>query len=789
MRVPEARGAGASRELVVPSGPCRAAGIDPARPETIPFCLDASGGSENELQSAVAGAADRVDLPRSIRESNYFANAVRRAAAGDTSRRAVTTLEEYLESGAEVWESSWVRLPRRTLNAFAESVFEHDLRADKRSPESPRRADAARFLVRERGEESIRVPISYLLKLALADAIGAWDDPPEAVRAPGVRLLSHFTSDNTSPETCSFHVPRLTPNKGCGRALVRETAKRYLFSQLLIGYANRTFELEDSGQRALLFDSPHPPVRQRRLNDAVSDSFYRELFMSPCLSGWDRGEQKREYMALCHQTLSRSQLNAVGKLREAGIITRNLVVLPNTSNVSLAANGVHVSLGSGRLTQALEAGGETFTDADEKYLGDLAIKVIEHFLPLFVGTYSAAPYRLEFEDFHPEAALGYLPHQLDYTHLRRLWRRWQGKARNRVFGQAMSPFGPVWLDRLLARWLRLKGDFVPDFRLIDYLIAPLSTDRTAAFDGSLGSEGRLVADLDDLGVFDRRMSFYAFCRSRAFHARGYSGFEGRFYSLFGSLASDMRHAVNLQMLVAATAYKLIAAGRVSHAQIPDRPAVESERRQAIFGAAIGLPTFFVDEDSPNSFLLEILKHAERTRPSRRYPGRIRSYTTSYQFALLAFLAAEGRDLAEAMGIESTLDDLRRRLESPEEESAAGKLTRGALEEAGARSAFDLRAEDFNLAAERFYRGPLRRARMEEAFDQLEEDCRRLDRERPSQLAAALERTLGGQGARRFLWQVREDALEDRLPAEQTRRLLSLMLLIEHGESLGLFEPC
>ena len=72
--------------------------------------------------------------------------------------------------------------------------------------------------------------------------------------------------------------------------------------------------------------------------------------MSPCLSGWDRGEAKQEYMHLCHEVLSRSHINAVAKLHDAGIITNNLVVLPNTSNISLANNGTHVSLGSLELT-------------------------------------------------------------------------------------------------------------------------------------------------------------------------------------------------------------------------------------------------------------------------------------------------------------------------------------------------------------------------------------------------------------------------------------------------------
>jgi hypothetical protein len=96
------------------------------------------------------------------------------------------------------------------------------------------------------------------------------------------------------------------------------------------------------------------------------------------------------------------------------------------------------------------------------------MKVMEHFLPLFVGTYSAAPYRLDFCDFHPEKALGFLPHELDGGHLRMIWRRWKKKADLSIFGHPMTPIGPLWLDKLTSRAFRLRGDFVPDFRLIDY---------------------------------------------------------------------------------------------------------------------------------------------------------------------------------------------------------------------------------------------------------------------------------------------------------------------------------
>ena len=118
----------------------------------------------------------------------------------------------------------------------------------------------------------------------------------------------------------------------------------------------------------------HDAGEQKQLNDLIPDAFYRELFMSPCLSGWDCGETKHRYMHLCHQVLSRSQFHGIAKLREAGIITRNLVVMPNTSNISLANNGTHVSLGSRRLSALLADKASGFTAEDEKYLGDLVME-------------------------------------------------------------------------------------------------------------------------------------------------------------------------------------------------------------------------------------------------------------------------------------------------------------------------------------------------------------------------------------------------------------------------------
>lgn len=748
---------------------------------TLPFTgHDLTAGSESELQAVVIGRRDSVDLPLTIAGSDYYANLLKRAKSGDASGSQVRKLESFLaDNSSQVWENSWVRFPGQRLSAFAREVFARDLMADKRDPQGGKRSDLARFACTDHGEELLRVPISYLVKLALADLLGRSEHLPPSLQQSGKRLLDHFLSDNTSPETFSFHVVPLTPAEGMGRSLAAETAKRFLLTDLLCGYANLRFGLLESGQRAMIYFAPHPPVRQKRLNDSISDAFYRELFMSPCLSGWDQGESKHRYMQLCHQVLSRSQLNAVAKLREAGIITRNLVVLPNMSNVSLANNGTHISLGSRRLSALMASGEAGYGAAQEKALGDLAIKIQEHFLPLFAGSYSAAPYRLGFADFHPEKVLGFLPHELDFTHLRMLWRRWKKKARISVFGQALTPFGPEWLDQGLSRLLGLRGDLVPDFRLVDYPAAFLSTAGSPALNGRLGNQTKLKGDLADLGVFDRQMSLYQFFKLREFSAMGFTGFEGRHYSLFESLTEDYAQAASLQALVTALAFKYLATGQVSHRHIPDDPITESERRQIFFGMSVGIPTFYVRRTTRNQFLLKILRRIDKVRVSRRYPGYFRVPNREYCLALLELLREDAAELIEGMNLGGLLADLQLRLGDPANCSTAGKLTRGVLAQAKSRSALGMEAEAFNLAAEEYYRTTLRGKHLAEALAFLESDLEALDRsafDGPAEEREALQSILGEQSAGAFLRQTRPALLAGTAPLELQTRMIQLLLL-------------
>jgi hypothetical protein len=748
---------------------------------SLPFSLnDTTAGSENELQSAVIGSKDAVDLPVSIEESSFYRNMLRRMKSGEMPRKVMHDLTEYLtENRNRVWENSWVRFPRRLLDPYANHTFENDILLNRKEPRSGRRGDTGRFIFRKGGEEYLRVPVSYLLKLSLADAVGP-QEVPAVLKSTGESLMHHFLNDNTSPEIYSFHPVHLKPETGLGFSLARETIRRHLLTQLLTMYANRKFGLLNSGQKALVYFSPHPPVRQKHLNEIIPDSFYRDLFMNPCLSGWDKGEDKFHYMNLCHQVLSRSQLNAVLKLKESGIITKNLVVLPSISNISLANNGTHISIGSRMLSGLLKDRNSGFTREDEKYLGDLVIKITEHFLPLFVGTYSACPYRIDFRDFHPEQVLGFLPHELDFTHLRMIWRRWKKKADLQFMGMSITPFGPKWLDSFISTVFSLKGDFVPDFRLADYLACLLSTDESPGLDGRPGNDLRLKKDLASMGVFHENMSLYLLYKLREFAGMGFSGFEGRYYSLFPNILEDMGHAASLQTLITALAYKYILDGTVRPSHIPDTPSLESERRQIFFGTALGIPTFFVRKDTASRFMLRILAKTGRTRSSNRYPGYIRVYNHEYRKALLGIIREDARDLVEMLHLEDTMADLETRLSHPDMASAASSITHGILQEANSMSPMDLNSDEFNRAAETYYRKTLHRRHIMEGCTLFREEAGLL--ENNPEYADALRAVIGKRSTQGFIESIQEDLLKERLSEKTIRKLIHLLILtIRHDK--------
>jgi hypothetical protein len=201
--------------------------------------------------------------------------------------------------------------------------------------------------------------------------------------------------------------------------------------------------------------------------------------------------------------------------------------------------------------------------------------------------------------------------------------------------------------------------------------------------------------------------------------------------------------------------------------------VESERRQVIFDCAIGLPTFFVDEATTNQFLKAVLSHTHEIRPSRRYPGYSRVRTDEYRQGLLRLLRQEAPDLVEMLGMGEVLDELEHRIAEPTTR-ASHRLVQGILGEAGARDPMKVEARTFNLAAERYYRGPLRRAQINEALSLLREE-----------LSAAAARLWGVQwgdlgllaNPDAYLAAVHDELVDDRLNTEEILRLISLILAV------------
>jgi len=409
-------------------------------------------------------------------------------------------------------------------------------------------------------------------------------------------------------------------------------------------------------------------------------------------------------------------------------------------------------------------------------LGDLAIKIFEHFLPLFVGTYSAAPYRFDFAEFHPEKLLSFLPHELDFTHLRLMWREWKEKADMRILGRTFTPYGPHGMDSFFARVFRLRGDLVPDYRLLNYPVAWLATEQASALDGEPGNIKRLVSELDQLGIVDRRLAFYMPLRLREFSRMGFSGFEGRYYSLFPTFGRDMGLATSLQQMLLMTAYQFALDGSIRAEDIPDDPTSESERRQPFFFAAAGLPAFYVHKRSRNELLKKILRHCGSTRSSLRHPDYLRVPTPDFREALLAWLTENARETIAQAQAELVMVELRFWL-ADRTQQAHSRLVSGIMEQSGARDALKLSSREFNRLAEHHYREALRRENLREAFEQLREDAQVLAKSEHPDLGAIVRHSVRVQDPVRFLDSIAERLLADRLTEQEAAAVLNLLLLL------------
>jgi hypothetical protein len=265
---------------------------------------------------------------------------------------------------------------------------------------------------------------------------------------------------------------------------------------------------------------------------------------------------------------------------------------------------------------------------------------------------------------------------------------------------------------------------------------------------------------------------------------GFSGFEARHYSQFESLKNDLSHAANLQCLITSLAFKYVLQEKLTHQMIPDDPSIESERRQIFFGSAIGIPTFFVRKNTRNQFLASILKKTKHIRLSRRYPGYLRVLNKEYCRALVDILKTDAKDLLDMMNMNGTIDDLQNRVDHPKEHAVSPKLTKGILTFANASSTMKLSGLEFNFAAEKYYRDVLRVQYMDEAFEFLESDFKKIDSWqtwREGYYNPALLAILDGSSTLDFLLSAKKEVINESIPVDRLRKLISLTLLTIHQD--------
>jgi len=255
------------------------------------------------------------------------------------------------------------------------------------------------------------------------------------------------------------------------------------------------------------------------------------------------------------------------------------------------------------------------------------------------------------------------------------------------------------------------------------MAAVLSTSSNSALDGTLGNDERLKRDLTINGIYHESMSVYMLYKMRYFSQMGFTGFEGRYYSQFSSYNGDMAQATTLQSLITSLGYHYILRGGITHKHIPDTVNVESERRQIFFSCALGLDAFYIYNKTQNIFLQKILSHTTQSRNSNRYKGYTRVKRIDYLNSLVKIIETDGSRLIEANNCQKTIEDLKRRINQPEEFSCAGKLQSAILYKAGVSDFKKISANDYNLCAESYYRNELREKQIHESLLLIAADCK------------------------------------------------------------------
>jgi signal transduction histidine kinase len=170
------------------------------------------------------------------------------------------------------------------------------------------------------------------------------------------------------------------------------------------------------------------------------------------------------------------------------------------------------------------------------------------------------------------------------------------------------------------------------------------------------------------------------------------------------------------------------------------------------------------------------------RSSHRYSGYNRIYNIEYRRALLDIIRNDAADIIEMLGMRETIRDLGYRINEPDHFSAAGKLTRGILNQAHAKSPMNLQADTFNLAAEKYYRTVLREQHIREAFDILREDIVKLDQAVSGishEMRNLLHSILQGKNPASFMETAQSEVILGTTEPQTLEKLVYLILAYTH----------
>ena len=158
--------------------------------------------------------------------------------------------------------------------------------------------------------------------------------------------------------------------------------------------------------------------------------------------------------------------------------------------------------------------------------------------------------------------------------------------------------------------------------------------------------------------------------------------------------------------------------------------------------------------------------------------------SEYCRALVEILKTDANDLIEMMDMNETIDDLNNRVESPNTHAVSARLTHGILKLANASTSMKLSGLEFNSAAEKYYRDVLRAQYMDEAFEFLESDFKKIDSWkiwREGYYNPALLAILDGSSTRDFLSTAKKEVMNESISVDRLRKLIHLTLLTTHQD--------